>query len=198
MSGAGERARLFVALDLDVAARDALAVWCEEIVDAQAGLRAVRPEALHVTLCFLGACAVAEVEAIAGACAAAAAAAEPVAGLALGAACWLPPRRPRVLAVAVQDGAGTLAAGQAVLSDALAAGGWYRPERRPFFAHVSVARVVGGAGGARPREQPPPPPALPLAAGASVTLYRSRLSPKGARYEALASVVPGSGGAALH
>ena len=188
MSAPGERARLFVALDLDDAARAALVAWRDGIVAGRAGLRAVPAEALHVTLCFLGACTVDDVEGIAGACAAAAADGS-VTGLAVGSARWLPSRRPRVLAVAVEDSAGALTAVQASLSAALAESGWYRPEARPFFPHVTVARVARGGPG---REEVSAPPALPLAPGAPVTLYRSHLSPRGVRYEALRSVVPGS------
>ena len=61
-----------------------------------------------------------------------------------------------------------------------------RPEKRPFRAHVTVARL-------RPRVRPPRAAALepePLAfAGRAVTLYVSRLHPSGARYEPLASRV---------
>ena len=46
------RARLFVALDLPDAVRDGLADWQRRALSDPA-LRPMRPEALHVTLCFL-------------------------------------------------------------------------------------------------------------------------------------------------
>ena len=46
------RARLFVALDLPDAVRDGLAEWQRRALSDPA-LRPMRPEALHVTLCFL-------------------------------------------------------------------------------------------------------------------------------------------------
>jgi 2'-5' RNA ligase len=82
---------------------------------------------------------------------------------------------------------------QAAVSLALSDGGFHEPERRPFWPHVTFARVARGAGGtgsgARvpvpPVELPPPPE--PFSASA-VTLYRSHLSPRGSSYEALARV----------
>ena len=47
------RARLFVALDLPDAVRDGLADWQRRALSDPA-LRPMRPESLHVTLCFLG------------------------------------------------------------------------------------------------------------------------------------------------
>ena len=80
---------------------------------------------------------------------------------------------------------GGLAALQSDLSARLAEGGWYVPERRPYMAHVTVARVRRGAT-LRPMALPSPPPHAFTAS--RITLFRSRLSAAGARYEALAGV----------
>lgn len=179
--------RLFVALDLDDDSRAALASWQASVVSSDPGVRRVPADALHVTLCFLGTCEIEDVDAIAAACAIGSGA--PLPGLALGEAMWLPARRPRVLAVGIEDGTGALAHLQSALAQALHAGGWYPPEARPFLAHVTVARVGRGERGERPLAvTPPPPPPLALAETATVTLYRSHLSPKGSRYEALRSI----------
>jgi 2'-5' RNA ligase len=90
-----------------------------------------------------------------------------------------------VLAVRVDDPGGALDRVQSSLSDALAGGGWYVPEARPFLAHVTVARVARGA---RVRSVDLPPPSPLAFAGSVVTLFRSRTSPQGARYEALRRV----------
>jgi len=181
-------ARLFVALELSQAAREALASWRSAVVAEVPGLRLVRPEDLHATLCFLGTRSEHEVDQIAAACGVVAG--EPVAESAFGEALWLPARRPRVLAVSLSDPDGAIARIQSVLSSALVAGGWYAPESRPFLAHVTVARVGRDA-----RVRPPAPASPPddLAVRCSrVTLYRSQLSSAGARYSALASVDLGS------
>jgi RNA 2',3'-cyclic 3'-phosphodiesterase len=87
-----------------------------------------------------------------------------------------------VLAVALDDPDGTLAALQQRVSDGLASAGVYTPEKRPFRAHVTFARV-------RPRATLPriaSTPSEPLAFTAErLTLFQSRLHPKGARYIAL-------------
>ena len=173
--------RLFVALDLPAAARAALSEFRE-----RADPRVWRPvpdEALHVTLAFLGhlpegssARAGEVVRAGAG----------PATDLALGAALLLPPRRPRVLTVEVGDGAGELAALQERLSAALSAAGLYEPERRAFRPHATVARLR--AGERAPRELRIDGPEPVGFDGAAVTLYRSRLSRAGARYEPLERV----------
>ena len=188
MSDRPERARLFVALELPAAPREALFVWTARVLSGRAGLRPVAADALHVTLCFLGSCALDLIAPIAGACEVVAG--EPVAELTVGRPLWLPPRRPGVLAVELNDLRGGVARVQAALSDALHAGGWYQPEKRPFLAHVTVARVRRGV---RVRRQElGSPPALTLTPS-TVTLYRSRLGPGGARYEPLHSVELSSG-----
>ncbi|MFL5821825.1 MAG: RNA 2',3'-cyclic phosphodiesterase [Solirubrobacteraceae bacterium] len=178
-----ERVRLFVALELPEDVRQALGRWRSDALRNITGLRAIPPDHLHVTLCFLGWQDAGEVEAIADACRAVTASEPPE--LTLGEAVWLPPRRPRVLAVQLHDAHGRLAALQSELSQRLEAGGWYVPERRPYMAHVTVVRVRRQA-----RVSPSAlaePEAMAFRAS-QVTLFRSHLSAAGARYEALAGM----------
>jgi 2'-5' RNA ligase len=182
-----ERVRLFVALELPENVRRALAGWGAEVLGRRAGLRAVAQDSLHVTLCFLGSRAVNEIGEIAAACEVLAT--TPVLQLSLGDGLWLPTRRPRVLAVALEDQDRVLGAVQSELSDVLRRGGWYVPEPRPFLAHVTVARVAKGAHAPRADLPPLSPSAV---RGSTVTLYRSRLGRAGAQYEPLASVALGS------
>lgn len=184
-AGAEQRLRLFVALDLPDHARDSLLDWREVALRRISDLRPVAQEALHATLCFLGSRPASEVQAIAAACDDATRSAGAIAELSFAAGRWLPPRRPRVLAVELDDPAGALGRVQSAVSAALAQHGWYRAEKRPFLAHVTVARVR-----ARARVSATDLPAVPPLAfrAGAVTLYRSRLQPSGARYESLASV----------
>jgi RNA 2',3'-cyclic 3'-phosphodiesterase len=105
--------------------------------------------------------------------------------VALGEALWLPPRRPRVVAVELPDPSGGLARLQAAVSAALAARGFYEPESRPYLGHVTVARVGRGARVRAHELLAPEPVGFDAEA---VTLYRSRLERGGARYEALETV----------
>lgn len=184
-AGAEQRLRLFVALDLPDGARDAVLDWRGDALRGISELRPAAPEALHATLCFLGSRPASEVQAIAAACGAATRSAGATGELSLGTVRWLPPRRPRVLAVELGDPTGALERLQSAISAALAQGGWYKPEKRPFLAHVTVARVRARARVSA--TQLPPLPRLVFRAP-EVTLYRSRLQRSGARYEPLASV----------
>jgi RNA 2',3'-cyclic 3'-phosphodiesterase len=182
----GPRARLFLALDLPEPAREAIAAWRDELVSGRADLRPVRPEALHVTLVFLGW----QDESAAPRIAEAAFGALP-GGLAprltpVGVRA-VPPRGPRLFALDLEDEEGRATALQAAASAALEAGGWYRPEKRPFWPHLTLARVKRGERRVRPIENVPPPPDRFNAA--EMTLYRSTLRPQGALYEPLARTV---------
>jgi 2'-5' RNA ligase len=180
-----ERARLFVGLDLPDSARSALVQWRATHLSDVAGarLRLIKPVALHVTLCFLGGQAVADIDPIAAACdtAASHAAVE----LSLSAPVWLPARRPRAIAVKLVDARHRLPGLQRAISHTLQAGGWYEPEARPFLAHVTVARVGKSE---RVRASPLPSPPSGAVVCSAITLYRSHLGPGGARYEPLHTV----------
>jgi RNA 2',3'-cyclic 3'-phosphodiesterase len=172
---------MFVALDLPEGPRDEIAAWRDQLVAGRTDLRPVAPQALHVTLAFLAWQNESDAPTIAEA---AFAAARNVAAPRLTPTELrpLPPRRPRLFALDLEDEEGRAVALQAAVSEALASARYYRPEKRPFWPHVTLARVKRGAR-AGPLEGPPPP-AEPFTAGA-VTLYRSTLRPQGAVYDAL-------------
>jgi RNA 2',3'-cyclic 3'-phosphodiesterase len=183
----GPRARLFLALDLPEAARESIAAWRDALISGHDDLRPVRSEALHVTLVFLGwqdeSAAAAIAEAAFGALPAL-----PPPRLTPADVRSLPPRNPRLFALELEDEAGRATALQAAASTALEAGGWYRPEKRPFWPHLTLARAKRGERRARPILDGPPPPG-PFEAPV-VTLYRSTLRPQGALYEPLARTLP--------
>lgn len=189
----GARARLFVAVDPPLEVCEELADWARGAAGAlgagsgkdASALRLLKPELLHITVCFLGARPVEEIDALA-------AALEGCAGhaceLALGPPLWLPTRRPRALAVAMHDPDGELLRLHEEVTRELAAVGGWEPQRRRFRAHVTVARVRGGRSRGRGALQLPPSlPATPRVrfAPESLALYRSWLDPSGARYEAI-------------
>jgi 2'-5' RNA ligase len=175
---------MFVALDLPGEARSAVASWRDELVEGRHDLRPVRAEALHVTLVFLGW----QDENAAGAIGSAAF--EACAGmraprLRAAGVRPLPPRNPRLFALDLEDEDGRAAAVQQGISDALEAGRWYRPEKRPFWPHLTLARVKRGERRVAPLPEAPPAPGEPFEAR-ELTLYRSTLRPQGAIYEPLA------------
>ena len=102
----------------------------------------------------------------------------------------MPPRNARLFALDLDDEEARATALQAAMSDALEAGGWYRPEKRPFWPHITLARVKRGERRVAPPAEEPPPPGEPYDA-ATVTLYRSTLRAQGALYEPLRRTVAG-------
>ena len=190
------RARLFVALDLPDEVREGIVRWGGEAL-ADPALRPVPPESLHVTLAFLGHRPEKEISEIAE-----------IVRASAGASPWVelrdpvqrPPRgRARMYALPVIS-PGTEAL-QMEVERGLAEQGFYEPEKRPFWPHVTVARVRPEARGSRRpavvSEVPGPVPqdlTEPRIA-IRMTLYRSVLQPSGARYVPLAQVeLPGGGG----
>lgn len=173
---------MFLALDLPGEARDALERWRDELLAGRSELRPVAPQALHVTLVFLGWQAEPDSGRIAElAFDAAAGRTGPL--LTSAGVRAVPPRRPRLFALSLDDEDERAALLHAAVSEALEKARLYRPEKRPFWAHVTLARVKRGQ-----RAEPlpeTPPPAEPFHA-AALTLYRSILRPQGALYEPLA------------
>ena len=175
---------MFVALDLPPGARSALVAWRDELVEGRRDLRPVRAEALHVTLVFLGWQAEKEAGDISSA-AFSACSGLPAARLRAGEVRPIPPRDARLFALDLEDEEGRAGVVQAAISDALEAGRWYRPEKRPFWPHLTLARVKRGERRVPPLPDGPAPPAEAFSAD-QLTLYRSTLRPQGAIYDPLA------------
>ena len=138
-------------------------------------------DSLHVTLVFLGRREPAVISAVWETVKSAVAALAPPAFVAREAT-WIPPRRPRLLAVGLEDREGRGAAVQGAVSGALVKARLHEAEERPFWPHVTVARVRGRA---RVRGERPPAIAGNPFDAPVLTLYRSDLHPAGARYVAL-------------
>jgi RNA 2',3'-cyclic 3'-phosphodiesterase len=179
----GASARLFAAIDPPVGVGEQLLRWARAALRGagERGPRLLEPESMHVTLIFLGERPFEEIDALADALGATAEQAR-ACELETGAPIWLPPRRPRALAVEVRDEQGELADLQRRLSAALCAVAEV-PVPRRFRAHLTLARARSAAA---PGEALPPTPALRFTAE-EVVLYRSHLEPRGARYERLAA-----------
>ena len=173
---------MFLALDLPEPAREGIERWRDGLVAGRGDLRPVAPHALHVTLVFLGWQAEADAERIAE-LAFESSAERPAPRLTPTGVRPVPPRRPRLFALDLADDEERASLLQAGVSEALEGARLYRPEKRPFWAHVTLARVKRGQRAAPLPDTPPP--ADPFAP-AALTLYRSTLRPQGALYEPLA------------
>jgi RNA 2',3'-cyclic 3'-phosphodiesterase len=183
------RQRLFVALDLPERVRDGLAGWGEaELIDP--ALRPVAPGSLHVTLVFLGHREAADVEAIA---AVVRRSGGPAPLLKLEDPIPLPRRRRASLFALPAPSPATTDLRHGLV-ERLVGAGPHAAEERDFWPHVTVARVrAEGHGSRRPAAVARRPGDLPERLkepflGVRMTLYRSELQPRGARYVPLAQV----------
>ena len=191
------RARLFVALDLPEGLRDELVAWQQRALTDPA-LRPVRPESLHMTLVFLGYQPEKEIDRIAAVAFGREErgfrpppapeiqlAPEPV-GVPRG-------KRPRLFALdAPSEAAVQLQAG---VEGRLIAECLYKPEKRPFWPHLTVARVRPAERGSRkPATVETPPGPLPERTFlrpiplVRLVLFRSHLRREGAVYEPMAEL----------
>jgi 2'-5' RNA ligase len=184
------RARLFVALTLPSDVREGLARWQREALSDERALRPSRPETLHMTLAFLGYHPERDIERIADAATGFEAAA-PLVRL-VAETVPVPKGRPRLFAIGADSPQAV--ALQAEVSARLVSGGFYKPEKRPFWPHLTVARVrPERRGSRRPARVARTPDPLPKALlepfrGVRITLYRSHLRPAGAEYVPMANL----------
>jgi 2'-5' RNA ligase len=141
------------------------------------------PEACHVTLAFLGYQVREKIPAFVEALRAVAARHGPLALCIEKAGAFGASKHPRVLWLGLAGDVEALAALQADVSAALTPLG-YEPEQRPFAPHLTLARArdpKGDAGLARAAQRLQELPNVPAQVDA-LTLFKSDLSPKGARY----------------
>ncbi len=184
--------RAFFAIELGESARRAAAELARSLREARGGdgVRWVRPEALHVTLRFLGDIDPARAAPLASRARLEVARLWPFA-LRLGPAELFPtPRRPRVVALGLEPAAPLEELAGAVERAVVAEG--FAPEERGFRAHLTLGRV-------RDRR-------FPSVAGAKLpagefaveeaVLFRSELSPAGSRYTPLQRIP--LAGASIH
>ncbi len=154
----------------------------QEALPARSDIRLTRRDQLHVTLCFLGqrdgeataraARVLSEVPCTMGG----------VVSLS-GYLCLPSPARARVVALAIEDGEGILAALFERVASGLEREGLFQREARPFRPHLTIARLRRpgrlGLNADMPRV------AFEIR---SVCLYESVLSREGARYQVLQAV----------
>jgi len=180
--------RLFVAIDLDENAREAIGAEQRRLMHALGtvrSLRWVRPADMHLTLAFLGETDQSRAQAIVGAMGAALAATPfVIAFTGLGV---FPPRgAPSVLWIGVGAGRHELIAVERAVADRLERAGVAR-ERRPYHPHLTLARWRAARPGDRQRVVGADSGGdVARVTVASVVLYQSRLASTGPTYNVLA------------
>ena len=182
--------RLFIATDLDDAAREAIAAltWrLERRVGDRASLKWTKPDQMHLTLAFIG-----EVDEMLSATLIVAMqkpAAQPAFDLVFDRLGMFPPRgAPRIVWLGVSDGAAQAVALQREVADRVQRLG-VALEQRPFHPHLTLARWRDS----RPADRGAIDELSDTGAVARVrvdhaTLYRSQLSSTGSVYTPVARV----------
>ena len=137
-----ETLRTFIAIELSGTLKDALRRIQGEL-SAEMPARSVRwvqPDAIHLTLKFLGDTPVEKVDAVKAALARAAAEVEPFSVTAAGVGCFPNTRQPRVVWVGLQEPSGALSRLQRAVEAQVAPLG-FPTERRAFSPHLTLGRV---------------------------------------------------------
>jgi RNA 2',3'-cyclic 3'-phosphodiesterase len=184
--------RLFVGVELCDEARrvaERAATALRTRLGSSAAAKWVEPANLHVTVRFIG--HVDDVRAPEMIRAVTAPIDVPAFTLKLGTCGVFPPKgQPRVIWIGLADGVSSLASLHAELNRRLAPFG-FEPESRPFSAHLTLARVretTRGAG-VSVRDLVTDHQIRSVACRVGhATLFRSHLSPAGARYESVARI----------
>jgi 2'-5' RNA ligase len=180
--------RLFAAIELDEAARGAIAEEQQRLVErlrahASTMPRLVSAEHMHLTLVFIGEVSDHRAPAIIDA------AASPIAmtpfGLGFGGIGVFPPRgAPRVLWLGLADGAPAVVELQGIVTSRLEKAGVPR-EQRPFHPHLTLGRWKESRPSDRPHADQQTPAMVARVEVESVALVQSRLSSKGPTYTVL-------------
>lgn len=182
-----ERIRSFVAVELSPEIRSALGREIARLSPLGADVKWVEPQALHITLKFLGQVdkhAIPEIIKALGSCAGEM---EPFEVQVLGVGFFPEPARPRIVAAGVApEGAKALEALAARVEEALAPLG-FSPESRGFRAHVTLGRVKSPKGAKRLADAILTSPGEPFGEQEvrEVVLFMSELSRQGPTYTAL-------------
>jgi 2'-5' RNA ligase len=189
--------RLFIALDIDDAVRERIALFVDGVRKFAPDARWMRPESLHVTLKFIGEQPDGAVEKIKQELATISAGTTEIKLSGYG---FFPTATsPRVFWIGMEAGP-ALTKLAAAIDDRMASLGIAK-EDRPFSPHLTLARGAGGSGSPRWRKgdgqnrafsylqeklSALPKPEFGTMSPHEFFLYQSQLSPKGSRYTKLA------------
>jgi 2'-5' RNA ligase len=182
--------RLFAGIELDDPVRAACGTAARDLEErlhrarAKMNVRWIPDQNLHITLWFLGHVADEKAEKIAGQLSAAWDVA-PFTITVEGAGAFPPSGPARIVWIGVTEGADRLTDLWRELSGRLGPLG-FEPERRPYHPHVTIGRVKDADSGMSRKARQLLGSATVHAGSShvrSMTLFESRLSPGGARYE---------------
>jgi RNA 2',3'-cyclic 3'-phosphodiesterase len=180
---AAERLRLFVAADLPGEQLASIESATRELRAALPQARWTAPWNQHLTLKFLGATEAERLPEVARVCVAVAAGEHPAEVQLSGVGAFPSVKRARVIWIGVKDHDGLLSRVAGALDHAFEPLG-YKTEARAYTPHLTLARFRSPEPVAGVLDRFALPATAPVAID-HLSLYRSRLSPKGAVYERL-------------
>ena len=191
--------RTFIAVEMEEGLRSAIAQVEEELrTQPWAGaVRWVPPENVHITLKFLGNVRLDRMGEVKAAIEGVSREFAPFCLNLAGLGCFPNPRRPTVVWIGVEGEVKAMVSLARAVEESLAPLG-FPPERRPFHAHLTIGRVNRRTSSAERRAlgeyiQSAEIPPLGRMQVRAISVMRSDLSPRGARYTRLAAF-PLSGG----
>lgn len=184
--------RAFIAVDLPPSLKEALGGLQDALKGAGAKARWVRPEGVHLTLKFLGYIQPDKVPAVRSAMEEAVRGTEAFEARVAGVGAFPNARRPRVIWVGLEEPTGALLSVQKRLESALVPLG-FEPEKRPFKAHLTLARIKqpGRSAGVAEALEAQKGVDLGKISVEKLVLYKSTLKPTGAVYTPLEEVALG-------
>jgi 2'-5' RNA ligase len=179
--------RAFIAVEIDDSVKEQLVAMQIKLRQAGAEVAWVRPEAMHLTLKFLGDIPEDGVPALGAALGEIAARHAPFRITAIGLSAFPRVDRPRVVWAGITDGARELTALAEEIEAALEALGYPRSDK-PFQPHLTLGRVKGGEHLDRLARAVAAAPDTPFGESdaRAVRLMRSELLHDGPRYTVLA------------
>ena len=185
--------RTFISADIPEAARQGLALFMAQLRDMEIEkLRWVQPEAVHLTLKFLGEIEQEKVGPVVAAMGKACQGESPFVLFTGGLGCFPNRRSPQVVWLGLEGDTEALGQFQARLDGELHRSAGLPLEGRPFRPHLTLARVRRGASETERRQiweamEAMPPPETMTWQVSQLSLIHSTLLPQGPQYRTLGS-----------
>lgn len=181
--------RTFIAISISESLRDSIRSIQDRLRTHRLEIRWVRPDAIHLTLKFMGDIRSSDIETISSAMTASVRTVAPLSIMARGIGVFPNFRQPRVLWIGVADSRGALPGLVERLQEALGDVG-FQKENRSFKGHLTLGRAKGRIDPSRLRnalEEFQDFQSDPFVAD-RITLFLSELKPSGAVYTELVSI----------
>jgi 2'-5' RNA ligase len=190
-----EGIRSFIAVEIPQSLRAKLEEVQRELKRADADVRWVRPESIHLTLKFLGSVSGGELEKLGGSIAPIISSWAPFEVRLHGLGCFPSSRSPRIVWVGIEQGSAEALSLQKAVENRAAEVG-FPPETRPFKPHLTLGRIRSSKGKASLAQAVENLRDVEIGSYPvnEVYLFKSELKPSGAVYTKLQTFPMGKSG----